>query len=122
MADRAPGESTSGLVHRQYGVPERQMGVNQGRVYPDANDPKSPARMRTLWSSTPISEAYAPPIAHPAVKDTSAMNVPAYLQRALGGINHQPAPYVMPNRAGTLGAAPRPTTITTVPQPAQAGH
>jgi hypothetical protein len=32
MADRRPTESTSALVNRQYGVPERQMGVNKGKV------------------------------------------------------------------------------------------
>lgn len=98
------------------------MGVNRGRVYPDANDPKTPARMRTLWASTPISEAYAPAVRQPAVKDTSQMNVPGYLQRALGGIDHKPQPYLMPTdgKAAAGPALPKPTRVSTAQQPAQA--
>jgi hypothetical protein len=131
MADRRPTESTEKFVNRQYGVPERQMGVNKGKAVADASDPTRPQRFRTLWSSTPINEAYAPAVHVPQVKDTSKMNVPAYLQRAVGGINNTPQPYVVRNGQaqpfGTIGAgaAPvalkQPTSAATRQQPLQAG-
>jgi hypothetical protein len=133
MADRAPTESTSKFVSRQYGVPERQMGVNQGKVFPDASDPKQPQYFRSLAGSVPMHESQAPALRVPQLKDTSKMNVPAYLQQALGGINQKPAPYVMPEdqrRFGFAGgpvgfgdprATPRPTTASTTAQPTQAG-
>ena len=123
MADRRPTESTSTFVNRQYGVPERQMGVNKDTPVADANDPKTPQMMRTPWASTPFNEAYAPAIHTPQAKDTSKMNVPQYLQRAVGGINNQPRPYTMQDgrpQATGLPQPPKPTTATTTQQPAQA--
>jgi hypothetical protein len=127
MADRAPTESTAKFVNRQYGVPERQMGVSQGRAVADPSDPKRPQMFRTLWASTPMSESVAPAIHTPQAKDTSKMNVPQYLQQAVGGINHAPQPYTLQNGqarpylpANTVVGMPKPTTATTTQQPAQA--
>lgn len=130
MADRAPTESTGKFVNRQYGVPERQMGVNQGKAVADAGDAKRPQMFRTLWASTPMSESYAPAVHVPEAKDTAKMNVPAYLQHAVGGINHTPQPYTLrngqPQPYGTPGAASAPVmpkspaSAPTTAQPAQA--
>ena len=133
MADRAPTESTSKFVSRRYGVPERQMGVNEGKTFPDASDPKRPQYFRSLAGSVPMDESQFPALRAPQLKDTSTMNVPQYLQRAVGGISHQPKPYLMPEDQGRLGyragsgwsgaepATPKPTTATTTAQPLQAG-
>jgi hypothetical protein len=131
MADRRPTEFTSAFVSRQYGVPERQMGVNKGLAVADARDSTRPAQMRTLWATTPVNEGYASAVHVPKATDTSKMNVPSYLQRAVGGINNSPQPYIMQNgRAqpfGTVGAggAPlvlkqQPSSAATTQQPAQA--
>jgi hypothetical protein len=65
----------------------------------------------------------------PQAKDTSRNNVPHYLQRAVGGINNTPQPYVMqaghPQAVGgvpnpRLPQPPKPTTAFTTQQPAQA--
>jgi hypothetical protein len=135
MADRSPTETTAKFVHRQYGVPERQMGVNKGQVFPDASDAKMPQRMRSLAGSAPIDESRAPALRQPQIKDTSKMNVPPYLQQSVGGIRNQPQPYVMPGARGSMDFAggavgfedprgprsPKPTTVSTAQQPAQAG-
>lgn len=119
MADRAPTESTSRFVSRQYGVPERQMGTSQGKAVADANDPAHAQRFRTLWASTPITESYAPAVHTPEAKNTSTANVPAYLQRAVGGISHTPQPYTLRNgQAQPYGAVPASAPTT---QPLQAG-
>lgn len=119
MADRAPTESTAKFVSRQYGVPERQMGTSSGKAVADANDPTRAQRFRTLWASTPIGESYAPAVHVPAATDTSKANVPAYLQRAVGGINHTPQPYVLRNGRAQMYGAVSPSAPTT--QPLQAG-
>jgi hypothetical protein len=109
------------------------MGVNQGKVFPDANDPKMRGQQKNIFGA-PLAQANQPVLRQPQLKDTSKASVPAYLQRAVGGINHQPQAYRMPGERSALDFVggpvgfgdprapkpPTPTTATTTQQPAQA--
>lgn len=126
MADRAPTESTSKFVSRQYGVPEFQMGVNQGqRFYSGRADDPLSATVRTR------QQRGAGPTwvqAKPTATAEQLGRVPSYLQKAVGGIV-TPKPWLprfgdlnAPNylREDFTGAIPTAPNYQAAPQPAQA--
>jgi hypothetical protein len=130
MADRAPTESTSGFVSRQYGVPQYQMGMHQDQpISGKADDPMSPTVVTQPKRGGMHGIAFAgqPTVQAKPQEALSAarQRVPQYLQKAVGGFV---TPKLWMPRWGDLNdpnylkedfTGLRPTTTTTQ-QPAQA--
>jgi hypothetical protein len=130
MSDRAPTESTSGFVSRQYGVPEYQMGVNQGKPFSGrADDPQSATVVTQPKRGGMHGIAFAgqPTVqAKPMASPEAQQRVPSYLQKAVGGFQ-QPKLWLPrwgnardPNylRENFIGA--QSTSAAAMQQPAQA--
>jgi hypothetical protein len=130
MADRAPTESTSRFVSRQYGVPEYQMGVNQGKAFSGrADDPQSATVVTQPKRGGMHGIAFAgqPTVqAKPMASAEAQQRVPSYLQKAVGGFQ-QPKLWLPhwgnardPNYLRENFAGAQPTSAATTQQPAQA--
>ena len=127
MADRAPTESTSRYVSRGYGVPEYQMGINQGKpVSGRADDPLSPTVVTQPRGGAPGIPPSGRPTAQakPLAGTEAQQRVPQYLQQSVGGFVtpklRTPYWHGLPDPNYWKHDAARPASAPTTQQPAQA--